>query len=154
MRLYQAGHLHPGDYVYLFIAPRHARLLDRLFASPALLPANDREFFGVFQVDPARPMAGLAALYELAIDGADGTQTIGDYMSRRLGGPPERGDRVACGNVELIVRELDEEGRIAAVGISLEADAAHRLPKFLSGREVRDFVKKLLRWGAKNDAGR
>jgi cell volume regulation protein A len=145
MRLYQAGHLRPGDYVYLFIAPRHARLLDRLFASPALLHANDREFFGVFDVDPKQPMAGLATLYELTVDDAEGQRTIGDYMARRLGGPPEVGDRVACGDVELIVRDLDEEDRIAAVGISLEADAAHRLPKFLSGREVRDFVKKLLR---------
>jgi cell volume regulation protein A len=154
MRLYQAGHLQPGDYVYLFIAPRHARLLDRLFASPALLDADDREFYGVFQVDPAQPMASLAALYELTVDGADGSLSIGDYITRRLGGPPEVGDRVACGNVELIVRELDEEGRIAAVGISLEADAAHRLPKFLSGREVRDFVKKLLRrGGAERDGG-
>jgi cell volume regulation protein A len=151
MRLYQAGMLRPGDYVYLFIAPRHAPLLDRLFASPALLDSNDRQFFGVFQVDPGQPMASLAALYELSFDGADGELTIGDYMRRRLGGPPEIGDRVACGNVELIVRDLGEEGGIAAVGIALEADAAHRLPRFLSGREVRDFVRKLLRRGAKDD---
>ena len=153
MRLYQAGLLRPGDYVYLFIAPRHAPLLDRLFASPALLDSDDRQFFGVFQVEPRQAMASLAALYELTVDGADGALSIGDYMRRRLGGPPEIGDRVACGNVELIVRELDEEGGIAAAGISLEADTAHRLPRFLSGREVRDFVRRLLRRGAKDDAG-
>ena len=145
MRLHQAGRLQPGDYVYLFIAPRHVPLLDRLFASPALLDADDRQFFGVFQVEPGQPMANLATLYELAIEDADGKETIGDYMHRRLGAPPEIGDRVTCGNVELIVRDLTETGGIAGVGISLEADPSQRLPKFLSGREVRNFVKKLLR---------
>jgi cell volume regulation protein A len=45
-------------------------------------------------------------------------------MLERLGGRAEVGDRVAIGLLELIVRETDESGAIAAAGLALAPEPA------------------------------
>jgi cell volume regulation protein A len=44
---------------------------------------------------------------------------IGAYMRERLGGYAEVGDRVPVGFLELIVRDTDEHGAVAAAGMAL-----------------------------------
>ncbi|WP_339646356.1 potassium/proton antiporter, partial [uncultured Pelagibacterium sp.] len=56
MRFQYAGRIKAGDYVYMFIAPRYTRLLDRLFASPTKVEADDKDFFGEFRINPRRPL--------------------------------------------------------------------------------------------------
>ena len=48
MRYQYAGRLQENDYVYLFVSPNFPHLLDRLFASPVPVEADDTEFFGAF----------------------------------------------------------------------------------------------------------
>ena len=120
MRYQYAGAIRAGDLVYLFAAPRYVRLLDRLFASPAALAADDGDFFGAFTIDPGHTMGELVATYNLAVPRADPEETIAHYMLSRLGGTAEIGDRVHCGSVDLIVRDTDTNAAIAAVGLALE----------------------------------
>lgn len=120
MRYQYAGRIRPGDYLYLFVSERYIRLLDRLFASPAGVASDDSDFFGAFAVDPRRPARELAAAYGANIAGGDLERPIGDFMAERLGGRAEIGDRVACGPIDLIVRETEANGAIGSVGIALE----------------------------------
>ncbi|MBN9065286.1 MAG: potassium/proton antiporter [Rhizobiaceae bacterium] len=141
-----AGRLRAGDYVYLFISQRYPRLLDRLFASPAPVAEDDAEFFGAFAVDPSRPAKELHEAYgpDLADDEKD--KTIGELMTGRLGGRAEYADRVAFGPVELIVRDVDEEGEVTSVGISLTPEPQKpQIPLFVNLRDIRAYVRGWLR---------
>jgi cell volume regulation protein A len=145
MRYQYAGRLRAGDYVYLFISARYPHLLDRLFASPAPVEGDDAEFFGSFTIDPSRPARDLEAAYGPALrEGEDEEMTIAELMTARLGGRAEYADRVAVGPVELIVRDVDDNGGIVSVGVLLDPEASQpQIPMFLSAREM---VAALLQW--------
>ena len=121
MRYQFAGRIQAGDYLYLFTPPRNVRLLDRLFASRTKLDENDKDFFGEFQINAKQTIAGLAQAYGLALSG-DPQTPIGQFMTERLGGDAEIGDRVPIQFVELIVREIDDKGAITSAGLVLEPE--------------------------------
>jgi len=126
MRLHEAGRPRPGDYVYIFVPPNFIRLLDRLFASPAILKDADSEYFGAFTLDPSRAIGEVARSYGFEIPAEAAEQTLADFLPRRLGGALGRGDRLVLGPVELIVREVDEEHQVTGVGLGLEPSVASR----------------------------
>ncbi|WP_119458357.1 potassium/proton antiporter [Rhodospirillaceae bacterium SYSU D60014] len=148
MRYQLAGRLKAGDYVYLFIAPRYMRLLDRLFASPAKLAGDDAEFFGEFQIDPGKTLADLEKAYNVALPTHAPETTIESFMVERLGGRTEVGDRVPYGPIDLIVREVDESGAIKAVGISLDRGTTPgaQIPLFVNIHEILDALRARLGW--------
>jgi cell volume regulation protein A len=117
MKPQYAGRIEAGDHVYLFASPRNIRLLDRLFASPARLEEDDKDFFGEFMIDTSHSLGELAQAYGVAPP-ADPAMPIGAYMRERLGGYAEIGDRVAIGFLELIARDT-EDGAVTAVGLAL-----------------------------------
>ncbi|WP_292898070.1 MULTISPECIES: potassium/proton antiporter [unclassified Nitratireductor] len=132
-----AGRLAAGDHVYIFVPDRYPRLLDRLFASPVEMDPEDAEFFGAFAVDPERPASDIEAAYATGLNEEDQKKTIADLLRERLGGRAEYGDRTTLGEIELIVRDVDENGRISAVGLSVEPQAPEtRLPLLLSPRDL------------------
>jgi cell volume regulation protein A len=144
MRYQYAGRLQAGDYVYLFISTRYPRLLDRLFASPAPVAVDDADFFGAFAIDPSRAALDLQAAYGIDLHGEEQGLTIAELMLARLGGRAEYADRVPLGPIDLIVRDVDDQGRVVTAGVSLEPEAAQRqVPIFLTGREL---AAKLRRW--------
>ena len=118
MRPQFAGRLEPNDRVYLFTAPRNIRLLDRLFASPAVVEEDDKDFFGEFYIDPRHTLGELATAYGVVPPGDAATQ-IGDFMREKLGGHVEIGDRLPVQFIELIVRDTGEDGTVSAVGLAL-----------------------------------
>ena len=122
MRAQAAGRIEAGDHVYLFAAPRNIRLLDRLFASPARVEEDDKDFFGEFTIDTRQPVSQLTLAYGVEI-AADPATPIGVFMLERLAGHAEIGDRVAVGFLELIVRDTDESGAVKAAGLSLAHEA-------------------------------
>ncbi|MBO6539762.1 MAG: potassium/proton antiporter [Rhizobiaceae bacterium] len=149
MRYQYAGRLQAGDYVYLFISSRYPPLLDRLFASPVPVEVDDEEFFGAFTIDPHQPVADLKSAYGIELRPGEDEMTIAEMMASRLGGQAEYADRVAVGPVELIVRDVDDAGKVETVGVSLEPEAQNpQVPLFLTGREVaaklRAFVAGLV----------
>jgi cell volume regulation protein A len=121
MRPQYAGRIQAGDHVYLFTSPRNIRLLDRLFASPARLQEDDKEFFGEFYIDTGQPLGQLAQAYGVELT-ADPATPIGIFMLDRLGGRAEVGDRIAIGPIELIVRDTDENGAVTAAGLALSPE--------------------------------
>jgi cell volume regulation protein A len=123
MRPQFAGRIQADDYLYLFTAPRNIRLLDRLFASPAPVEEDDKDFFGEFYIDTRQPLGQLAQAYGVEAPG-EPAAAIGNYMLERLGGQAEVGDRVAIGFLELIVRDTDESGNIVAAGLALAPEPA------------------------------
>ena len=135
MRPQYAGRIEAGDHVYLFTSPRNIRLLDRLFASPARVEDDDKDFFGEFYIDTRQPLASLAQAYGVEAPGEPGTP-IGVYMLERLGGRAEVGDRVPIGFLELIVRETDDSGAVNAAGLALAPEP----PGPSSWPVVRGFV--------------
>jgi cell volume regulation protein A len=120
MRYRYAGRIQPGDQVYLFAPPRHLRLLDRLFASPASLDEHDADFYGVFTVDPGKTLQELQKTYDIPANGLDLDATIAEFIEQRLGGRGDIGDRVGIGDLELVVRNVNDRGEIKSVGLSFE----------------------------------
>ena len=147
MRYQYAGRLRESDQVYLFIAPGYSKLLDRLFASKAPVEEDDSEFFGTFAIAPSTRVDDLDQAYgPLTINEADRAKTVAELISQRLGGQADYADRVRLGTIVLIVRDLDETGHIASVGVSLEPVApATNLPIFLNIRELAHALRDYLR---------
>jgi len=145
IKFQDAGRLLAGDHVYIFVPDRYPRLLDRLFASRTEVDPEDEEFFGAFAVDPTRPASDLAAAYDAKLAEGEGVMSIAALMAMRLGGHAEYADRVNLGPIELIVRDVDEKGRIDSVGVALEPAPAPAIPAFFGAAEIRDRVRGFFR---------
>jgi potassium/hydrogen antiporter len=146
MRFQDMGRLVAGDHVYIFVPDRYPRLLDRLFASRAEVDPEDEDFFGAFAVDPSRPASDLEAAYGAALTEAERKLTIGALVNDRLGGHAEYADRVSLGPIELIVRDVDDKGRIASIGLSIEPTTRQpNVPIFLSISEIGDRLRAIWR---------
>ena len=145
MQFQYAGRPKAGDHVYIFVSDKYPRLLDRLFASKAPVAADDADFFGAFGIDPTRPAGELAVAYGVAVTEAEAKLTIAQFMVDRLGGRVEYADRLPLGDIELIVRDLDEQGHIIEIGVSVEPQIAlPRIPVFLSPAELFTRLKVML----------
>ncbi|MBE7184703.1 MAG: potassium/proton antiporter [Methylobacterium mesophilicum] len=128
MRWNDAGRLQAGDHVYIFVHQRSSRLLDRLFASPARVEPEDADFFGEFAVDPSRPAGDLEAAYGPTLSEAERKLSVGALVTQRLGGQAEYADRISLGPIDLIVRDVDENGRITSLGLSFEPVTTEVMP--------------------------
>ena len=145
MRFQDMGRLMAGDHVYIFVPDRYPRLLDRLFASRTEVDPEDADFFGAFPVDPGRQAADLEAAYAPGLSDAEKKLTIGALVEKRLGGRAEYADRVTLGPIELIVRDVDDDGKVTGLGLSFEPVATTpRIPVFLSAGEIGDWVRRML----------
>ncbi|MCR6629072.1 MAG: potassium/proton antiporter [Magnetospirillum sp.] len=140
--------LKPGDMVWLFAKPERLPHLDRLFASPAQAAEADRQFFGDFPIDPRARMDELGIMYGLPVPEDSRELTVAQWLELSLGAKPGIGDRMPLGEVELIVRALTPEDTISEIGLAAEPTSVDkpRLPLFLSGREVKAWLRA---WRAK-----
>ncbi|PLP59875.1 potassium/proton antiporter [Mesorhizobium loti] len=146
MRFQDMGRLQAGDNVYIFVPDRYPRLIDKLFASRAVVDPEDADFFGAFAVDPARPADELEAAYSPGLTEEERKLTIGALVTERLDGHAEYADRVSLGTIELIVRDVDDKGRITSLGLSFEPTApVARVPVFLSAGELFDRIAGFIR---------
>jgi cell volume regulation protein A len=118
LTIHTAGKLKAGDFVYLFSPPKQRHLLDKLFASPSAI--NDRDFFGDFTLDPQAKLSDVGMIYGFPVTDIQRAATLEDHFRREFGGRYEVGDRLALGDVELVVRSLDDNDRITEVGLVLE----------------------------------
>lgn len=146
MRYQYAGRLREGDYVYLFISSRYPRLLDRLFASALPVSSDDADFFGAFSIDPSRPARELDSAYGIGLNEEEREMSIAELLTYRLGGRAEFADRVLLGTIEVIVRDVDDNGRIVGAGLSLDPESNRvNIPAFLSLREMMSLMRQRLR---------
>ena len=136
----------PATRSIIFVPDRYPRLLDKLFASRAVVDPEDADFFGAFAVDPARSAAELEAAYTPGSDRGGAEADDGALVTARLGGHAEYADRVLLGQIELIVRDVDDKGKITGLGLSLEPTApVARVPVFLSAGEIGDRLSAFIR---------
>ncbi|MGQ2967722.1 MAG: potassium/proton antiporter [Allorhizobium sp.] len=147
MRYQYAGRLRENDQVYLFIAPSYSKLLDRLFATEAPVAEDDGEFFGTFAIAPASHVRNIDEAYgPLSISDSERGKTVAELITQRVGGRPDYADRVRLGTIVLIVRDIDEHGHIASVGVSMEpVEPATTWPIFLNIRELAHATRDYLR---------
>jgi len=115
--IHNAGAILPHDRVYLFSTPRQLELLDRVYGAPA--PAWDSDILGDFPLSPEVPLGELRRLYGADIGDRSDTATVADTLSAELHGRLEIGDRMQLGDVGIVVRNLEDSGRITQVGLSL-----------------------------------
>ncbi|GHC77122.1 potassium/proton antiporter [Limoniibacter endophyticus] len=142
MKLNEYGRLIAGDRVYIFVHDRYPRLLDRLFASPAEVDPEDEDFFGTFTIDPNKPAAILEQIYGIELRPEHRDLTIAALMRRKLEGFVEYGDRLPLQSIELIVRDVDENGEITALGLSVDPPAPPpSVPVYVSLNEALDRLR-------------
>ena len=143
--MHEAGRLRAGDYVYIFAAPKLVHLLDRLFARPSNIDVFDREFFGDFVIDPSTRCPTSPKPTDSVLSPEDAALSAAEFIHRRLQGTVEIGDRVPVETAELIIRQLDDKGEIASIGLAVEPSrtARPKLPVVQSGNSIRDV---LARW--------
>jgi cell volume regulation protein A len=116
--IHNAGPLSANDHVYLFAPPKHIELLDRLYGPPS--PTGDEVLLGDFRLSATASLAEIANQYGFECPLGTEAIGIGKYLEDRLNSPPEVGDRIPLGPVELVVRGIDDMGSINEVGLSLE----------------------------------
>ena len=149
-----AGRLVADDLVYIFVSERYPRLLDRLFAQRVALDSDDEDFFGAFAVDPDQKAAEVEMAYGAELRPGEAEMTIAGLIRARLG-HAEYADRLPLGPIELIVRDVDEDGEIVAVGLALEPQTvAPSLHLLLTAGEIRDRIVGAYRAFARPDARR
>jgi len=86
-------------------------------------------FFAGFTFSGNQNLEALVGFYGLTVPALEPRITLAEYLAGTCYGSPHPGYRIALGNVELIVQEL-EEGVITKVGLRLLPPAArpHRKP--------------------------
>jgi len=142
MKYQQVRQLRPSDNVYVFSPPQLVRLLDRLFAGPTAVAPDDRDFFGVFDVDPSQSIHTLAGHYGLTLPENMTDVTIQEFIASRVGGQAELGDRVALDTVELVVREVDDQGKTSAAGLAFVDEERSREPLSRIGAKLVDVYRR------------
>jgi cell volume regulation protein A len=110
--------LAPNDYVLILVTSDQMPTLDRLFAPGLQRSARSHreEMLGEFVLDGAANLGAVAELYEFPVPPGLRRLTVGRFLRLGLRRRPRPGDRLRVGNVDLIVRAV-EEGRIVKVGL-------------------------------------
>ena len=140
LNLHNAGHLRSGDQVYLFTAPGHVPLLDKLYGRSPSAIEEESDLFGDFLIDPRAEASQVAATYGFRLAEELGSLTVA-ALFRNEYGEVETGDRLTLGEIALIARSV-ERGEVVEVGLLLEpardGRVAFRAPAWLSslGRRV------------------
>lgn len=144
IRLQKAGKPQPGDRLYILASPRQVPVLDTLFAA-ATQEENDPALFGDFDLDPETRLAELGALYGFHVNKADADLTLRAFMARELGDDVEPTDRVAYGDIDLVVRAIDDDHVITAVGLAVEhvEPAEPTLPFFFSREDFSKVARRM-----------
>ena len=112
------GVLKAGDYISLLVSKAELPALDKLFSETrAASGAAEQRFFGEFVVSPKAQIADLIAAYGLELPPTAAGTTLDEFVTSFLR-KPVVGDRLRLGEMELVVRKMDNE-RIVELGLRL-----------------------------------
>ena len=128
MAVVRDGHpqpLRPGlklaapDYVYVLAQPKSLAHLGKLF-DPHVEPGRleQHRYFGDFVLNGEAITGEIAAMYGLTVPAGASDKTLAQYLFEVFHGRVVIGDRVALGNAQLVVREI-EDGKVTRVGLRL-----------------------------------
>lgn len=110
----------PGDYV-LVITPRDSMAtVDRLFAARAgrVLRSQPEEQIGEFTFTGETPMASLADQYGFRIPNPARDMNADGFLRAHLLRTPAAGMRLRLGDIELVVRRIEDD-RITSIGLDV-----------------------------------
>lgn len=143
----RVGALAPGDYVLLLAPAEGLQGLDRVFGT---VPKRDRRgrdqaVLGEFAFPGDIALDELAKLYDVPVPANAAGMSADAYLRQALKRRPVVGDRLALGEIELIVRAV-ESNRITQVGVELDphpTSALHRDETAAWLRDLRAGVRAL-----------
>jgi cell volume regulation protein A len=114
-----------GDVLYLLVRNESVDRISALFAArPLPEPLAQRRFFGDFTLDPAAPLADVCAIYGVAPPETLAGLNLAEVFARSVKGVPVVGDRVALGEIELVVKETEGKA-ISKIGLVLHRTNAN-----------------------------
>lgn len=151
LRPHRFGRPQAGDQIYVITTPEYLGLLDRLFGGRAP-GSEDPGLYGEFAIQPDAKLADIAHTYPIRIAQGDENLTVGALLRRELAGDIEPGDRISLGDVDVVVRRVNDEHEILEVGLAMEHTGARppRIPFFQSPKEIAAMVRRwLARWRKK-----
>ena len=105
------------DAAWFFAEHDAAISLARHFGSKSSDIKANAGYFGAFSVSGESQVADLALAYGLEFTPEELSLDLQTLVVARLGRPPVTGDRVRAGGLTLVVREMDNNGRIRTVGL-------------------------------------
>ena len=143
IRLQKAGRPEAGDRVYILTNARQVPVLDALFAG-APEDEHDPALFGDFPLDPATRIADVGAAYGFRVERRDAELTLKQVMERELGDDIEPTDRVPYGDIDLVVRDINDDHGIIGVGLAVEHVEPEEpvLPFFFSRQDLSRMGKR------------
>lgn len=112
--------LRGGDHVWYTVRGDHGQTLARIFNDTYVTRRERTEFFGEWVVSPQVLIGDLALLDEAPIAAEDRKKTIAELFAERLGETVVGDVLDVGGDWDLVVREMDDKGTIAAVGLKLD----------------------------------
>ena len=112
--------LRAGDHVWYTVRGDHAQTLARIFNDTYVTRKERTEFFGEWVVSPQVLIGDLALLDEVPLSEEERRMTIAELFAERLGKTVVGDHLDVGGDWDLVVRDLDSHGAIAAVGLKLD----------------------------------
>ena len=89
--------------------------LNKLFSGEERLK-QEQEFFGPFTIDATAKMTEVAQAYGLAVTPGEGDMTLGEFITKRVGGHPVVGDDVSWHGIHWVVSEVEGDN-VLKVGV-------------------------------------
>jgi cell volume regulation protein A len=105
--------LEAGDILCVIGHERDLPSLGKLFSQA---PERGQRFFGDFVLEASAELKAVASLYGLSLGELDGNQTLGHFMTQRIGGEPIIGDQIEWSGLIWTVASL-EDNRVRKVGV-------------------------------------
>lgn len=107
------------DAAWFIVEGESVTALARQFGNNASDLQRNAGYFGSFTLSGESLISDLAMAYGIDFTPEELTLDLQTLVVTRLGRPPVTGDRVRAGELTLVVREMDERGRINLIGLKL-----------------------------------
>lgn len=105
--------LEAGDILCVIGHEHDLTALGKLFSQA---PERGQRFFGDFVLEANAELKAVASLYGLNLGELDGEQTLGSFITQRIGGEPVIGDQIEWSGLTWTVASL-EGNRVRKIGV-------------------------------------
>ena len=107
-----------GDVLCVISREEDLEQLNLIFNGETQLAKAQQAFFGAFVLNGDAPLIEVAKAYGLTVSGRQQHLTLGEFISRRVGGHPVVGDDVHWHGIHWVVKEVEGDN-IIKVGMRL-----------------------------------
>lgn len=107
-----------GDVLCVISREEDLEQLNLIFNGETKLAKAQQAFFGAFVLNGDAPLIEVAKAYGLTVSGRQQHLTLGEFISRRVGGHPVVGDDVHWHGIHWVVKEVEGDN-IIKVGMRL-----------------------------------